>query len=60
MANNKTENPVAKFTKEQILKSKRYQHRRDLLTVLLKDNGQYSHDDVDKLIDVFMMKGQVK
>ena len=51
--------PVSKFTKQQILKAERYQERRDLLTVLLKDDAQYTHDDIQALIDDFM-KGQVK
>jgi len=50
---------VSKFSKEQLLKSQRYRERRDLLTALLKDGKQYSHVEVQKLIDEFM-KGKVK
>ena len=51
--------PVSTFTKMQLLKSKRYIERRDLLTVLLNDRKQYSHAEVDVLMDEFM-KGKVK
>lgn len=50
---------VSKFSKKEILKSQRYRERRDLLTALLKDGKQYSHDEVQTLIDNFM-KGKVK
>lgn len=45
------------FTKEQILSSKKYKKRRDLLGVLLEDKKEYSFDEVDKLIDDFMKRG---
>lgn len=48
-----------KFSKEQLLKSNWYSHRRDVLTTLLEDGKTYSHADVDKLIGDFM-KGTVK
>ena len=51
--------PSSTFSKEQLLKSQRYHERRDLLTALLKDGKQYSHVDVQTLIDDFM-KGKVK
>lgn len=52
--------PVSKFSKQQLLQSKRYSERRDLLTALLKDGKEYTHADVQALIDDFMMKGKVK
>ena len=48
-----------KFTKEQVLASGKYQHRRDLLNALLKDGENYTIESVDGLIEMFM-KGQVK
>lgn len=48
-----------KFTKSQLVSSKRYRDRKDLVNVLLKDNKSYSFDEVDSLIDEFM-KGKVK
>jgi hypothetical protein len=51
--------PVSKFSKQQLLGSKRYNERRDLLTALLKDGKEYTHADVETLIDEFM-KGKVK
>jgi hypothetical protein len=50
---------ASKFSKEQFLRSQRYQKWRDLLTALLKDGKQYSHVEVQTLIDDFM-KGKVK
>lgn len=47
------------FSKEELLKSRKYQKRRDLLTVLLKAGRQYSHSEVKALIGEFM-KGGVK
>ena len=49
----------AVFSKTQILTSKRYQDRQDLLAVALEDNAHYSHADLEKIIDGFM-KGKVK
>ena len=46
--------PVSKFSKRQIVESQRYGHRRDLLNALLKDEQQYSHAEVEALIDEFM------
>ncbi len=55
MEKNKSE---TKFTKENILKSKKYHNRKDLLNVLLEDK-EYTFSEVDALIDKFM-KGKVK
>lgn len=49
---------VPKFSKEQLLKSNWYSHRRDVLMALLDDDKQYSHAAVDRLIGKFM-KGKV-
>lgn len=46
----------AVFSKEQILKSVNYRERRDLLSVLLKDDQQYSLAEVDQTIEKFMKK----
>jgi len=53
----------ALYTKEQILSSKKYSRRKDVLNVVLKDNRQYTLKEVDGLIDNFMKikeKGKVK
>ena len=41
------------FRKDQIIESKKYIHRRDLLNMLLEDSKTYSLDEVDKLIKKF-------
>ena len=48
----------AVYTKEQILGSKKYNNRRDILGVLLTDGVEYTFEDVDSLIEKFM-KGKV-
>ncbi len=50
---------AVKYTKAQIIKSAKYSNRRDVLSVLLQDDKEYSLDEVDTLINKFM-KGKVK
>lgn len=45
------------LSKEQLLKSRRYRSRRDLLCALLEDGRRYSRAEVDALIDEFMKRG---
>ena len=49
---------ISAYPKEQILTSKKYENRRDILGVLLADGNEYTFDDVDSLLDKFM-KGKV-
>lgn len=61
--NNTDKTTEALYTKEQILSSKKYSRRKDVLNVVLKDNRQYTLKEVDGLIDNFMKikeKGKVK
>ncbi len=46
------------YTKEQLLASKRYANRRDVISVLLEDGKTYTSTEVDALIEKFM-KGKV-
>jgi hypothetical protein len=50
---------VPRYSKEKLLKSNWYSHRRDILNVILKDDKEYSHGEVDALIGEFL-KGKVK
>lgn len=50
---------VPRFTKDQLLDSKRYADRRDALSVLLEDEKTYTQAEADTLLDGFM-KGKVK
>lgn len=60
MAETKTKAAAeSKYTKQQILKSKKYLGKQDLINALLKDNSQYTLSQVDKIINDFM-KGVVK
>lgn len=47
------------FSKEQILASKKYANRRDVLGVVLADGKQYTSEQVESLLENFM-KGKVK
>lgn len=46
-----------KFTKEQILKSKKYRDKRDLINALLVNSRPYALSNVDKMIEEFMKEG---
>ncbi|HBF3744650.1 TPA: hypothetical protein KOS27_004090 [Clostridioides difficile] len=43
-----------KFTKEQIVNSKKYVNRKDLLNAILKDDELYSFSEVEDMINKFM------
>ena len=61
MANTKIETTTVSaltFSKEQILKSNKYNKRRDLLSVLLDDNKTYTISEVDNLIEKYMKGGK--
>lgn len=45
-----------KFTKEQILKSKKFKNRVDLIRVILQDDKSYTLEEVQKEIDKFMKR----
>lgn len=50
---------AATYKKEQLVASKRYANRRDLIRALLDSGKHYTLDEVDRLIESYM-KGQVK
>nr|UWI48539.1 hypothetical protein NZ312_10480 [Clostridioides difficile] len=43
-----------KFTKEQIVNSKKYVNRKDLLNAILKEDELYSFSEVEDRINNFM------
>lgn len=45
---------VVTFTKEQIVSAKRYNHRKDVVTMLLEEGQSYTLEEVDELIEKFM------
>ena len=47
------------YTKEQILNSKAYRHKKDLINALLVNGNLYSLNTVDQIIKDFM-EGDVK
>lgn len=53
---NETKKEDVKFTKEQILKSKKFKNRVDLIRVILQDNKSYTLEEVEKEIDKFMKR----
>lgn len=56
MAKGKKENEEILYSKEQIIASKRYSNRKDILNVLLKDDEEYSFTMIDEIIENFMHK----
>lgn len=48
-----------KFTKEQLVKSKKYSLQRDVLNALLSDEEVYTFDEVDQKLHEFL-KGKEK
>ena len=47
-----------KFSKQQLVSSKKYAFQRDVLNALLKDGRVYTFDEVDQQLNDFM-KGKV-
>lgn len=58
MAESKAKTNAPTFTKAQLMASKRYQNKVDLVDALLADDKVYTLDEVDKKIDNFL-KGKV-
>lgn len=52
------EKESARYTREQILGSRRYRGQRDLICALLEDGKRYSLEEVDHLVDGYL-KGKV-
>ena len=42
------------YTKESIIKTKKYSNRKDLLMTILEDGVEYTFEKVDSLIEEFM------
>lgn len=55
---NETESPVT-FTKQQLVASKKYAEKRDLINALLADDRSYSMAEVEEILSGFL-KGKVK
>lgn len=53
-----SEDSAPTFSKLQIIKSKKYALRQDALNVLLKEDGQYTHAQVDALLTKFYQGGK--
>ena len=51
-------NGAAAYKKEQLVASKRYANRRDIIMALLEDGKAYTLNEVDGLIEKYM-KGKV-
>lgn len=49
---------AVKYSKQQLVASKRYKHRVDLVNALLDENTEYSTAEVEALIEKYM-KGKV-
>jgi hypothetical protein len=49
-----------KFAKDALLKSKRFRDRRDALTFLLEDGREYTAPEVEKILNDYYTKGEVR
>ncbi len=47
---------VEKYTKEQIIKSKKYNRHRDVLISILEENKSYSIEDIEQKIKEFLKR----
>lgn len=56
MAKTKKENEEILYSKEQIIASKKYSNRKDILNVLLQNDEEYSFTKIDEIIENFMNK----
>lgn len=45
-----------KFTKKELLASKKYRHKQDLVSALLADDATYTLAEVDKKIENYLNK----
>lgn len=52
-------NSVPRFTKEQLVTSVKYSRYKDVLSSQLRDDILYTHEETDKIINVFL-KERVK
>ncbi|MDD3251922.1 MAG: hypothetical protein PHV18_05110 [Lachnospiraceae bacterium] len=52
------EKECARYTREQILESRRFRGQRDLICALLEDGKRYSMAEVDRLVNGYL-KGKV-
>lgn len=59
MANTDTNKTAAICSKEQLVVSKKYATKRDIISALLENGKSYTLDEVDALIKKYM-KGKVK
>lgn len=50
----------SKFTKQQLLKSTRFSNRIDALSLVVKDGEELTITEVQKRLDEFMKKSEVK
>lgn len=54
-----TEVEELKYKKEQLLTSKKFENRKDVINIVVNDTEELTLDEVNKRIDTFM-KGAVK
>lgn len=53
---NKVEKAIDKYTKEQIINSKKYNKYRDVLKSILEENKSYSIEDIEQKIKEFLKR----
>lgn len=48
------------YFKSDLIKSKRYESKQDILSAVLKDDTPYTLTQVDKLVQIFLDQKEVK
>lgn len=56
MNKKKEDKVIETFTKEQIIKSKKYNRHRDVLISILEENKSYSIEDIEQKIKEFLKR----
>lgn len=56
MENKNTTKAEAKFSKQQLIASKRFQRRRDVLAAVLQDDRRYTLDEAETAVQDFLGK----
>lgn len=49
---------IVKYNKKQLLKSKKYEYKRDILNALLDDDKEYTIEEVDKIVNKFLKEAK--
>lgn len=49
---------IVKYNKKQLLNSKKYEYKKDVVNALLDDDKDYTIEEVDKIINKFLKEAK--